>query len=109
LPTGGTPGGARCDTSGGAGAQPTSPNGQDLLAELEETRACVDEINSECAIEAERLSQLVVGISNALDLDMVPIQDIPQLPMSAREVLTTAGLILEHLREVQASSTSPWD
>jgi hypothetical protein len=45
-----------------------------------------------------RLSQLVVGITNALvDLGMLPIQDIPQLLKSAREVLTAASVILEHL------------
>jgi hypothetical protein len=71
------------------------PNGHDLSAELEETHVHVDEINGEHAVEAERLSQLVVGISNTLvNLGMLPIQDIPQLPKSVREVLTTAGLIL---------------
>jgi hypothetical protein len=70
------------------------PDERDLSAELEETRTCVDEIKGERAAEAEQLSQLVVGISNALvDLGMLPIQDIPQLPKSAWEVLTTAGLI----------------
>jgi hypothetical protein len=41
----------------------------------------VGRINAEHATEAERLSQLVVEISNALvELGMLPIQDIPQLP-----------------------------
>jgi hypothetical protein len=76
------------------------PDGRDLSVELEETRACVDGINGEHAAEAERLSQLVMGISNALvDLGMLPVQDIPQLPKSAREVLMAARLILELLRE----------
>jgi hypothetical protein len=48
--------------------------------------------------EAGHLSQLVVGISNALaDIGMLPIQDISQLPKSAQEVLTVAGLLLERL------------
>jgi hypothetical protein len=45
-------------------------------------------------------------ISNALvDLGLLPIQDIPQLPRLAQEVL--AGVLLESLREAQASGTSP--
>jgi hypothetical protein len=51
-----------------------------------------------------------MGISSTLvDLGMLPIQDISQLPKSAREVLTVAGLILEHLREAQASDTGSLD
>jgi hypothetical protein len=46
-----------------------------------------------------------MGISNALvNLGMMPIQDIPQLPKSAREVLPVAGLILEHLQEALGST-----
>jgi hypothetical protein len=41
---------------------------------------------------------LVVGISNALvDLEMLPIWDIPQLPKIAQKILTAAGLIPERL------------
>jgi hypothetical protein len=51
-----------------------------------------------------------MGISNALvDLGMLPVQDIPQLPKSAQEVLMAAGLLLERLQEAQASDTGPWD
>jgi hypothetical protein len=54
--------------------RPASPNGRDLSAKLEETHACMDGINDECTTEAERLSQLVMGISNALvNLGMLPI------------------------------------
>jgi hypothetical protein len=50
------------------------PNRWDLSVEIEETRASVDGIMGETASEAEQLSQLVVGISNALvDLGMLPI------------------------------------
>jgi hypothetical protein len=53
------------------------------LAKLDRAHAHVDRINSEHATEAERLSQLVMEISSALvDLGMLPIQDIPQLPKS---------------------------
>jgi hypothetical protein len=40
---------------------------------------------------------------------MSPIWDILQLLKSAQEVLAMTGLILEHLREVQASNAGPWD
>jgi hypothetical protein len=57
-----------------------------------------------------RLSHRVVGISNALaDLGMLPIQDIPQLPKSAWEVLSVADLILKRLQEVLAFDASLWD
>jgi hypothetical protein len=51
-----------------------------------------------------------VGIFNSLvDLGMMPIQDIPQLPKSSQEVLPTASLILEFLQEVLASDAGPWE
>jgi hypothetical protein len=76
-------------------------NRRDLLAELEEIHARVDEIEGERAVEAGQLSQLVMEISNALaDLGMLLVQDIPQLPRSAQEVFTMVGLLLEHLREL---------
>jgi hypothetical protein len=50
------------------------PRERDLSVELEETRVCVDEINSECTIEDGQLSQLVMRISNTLvDLGKLPI------------------------------------
>jgi hypothetical protein len=49
-------------------------------------------------------------ISNAIvDLRMLPIRDIPQLPKLAQEVFAVASLILECLREEHASSAGPWD
>jgi hypothetical protein len=57
-----------------------------------------------------RLSQRVVGISNALaDLDMVTIQDIPPLSKSAQEVLPVADLILKRLQQALASGAGLWD
>jgi hypothetical protein len=48
------------------------------------------------AVEVGELSALVVEASNALvDLEMLPIQDIPQLPKMAQEVLKAEGVILE--------------
>jgi hypothetical protein len=59
------------------GLHPT--DGRDLSVELDKARASMDRINGKRAAEAERLSQLVVEISNALvDLGMLPIQDIPK-------------------------------
>jgi hypothetical protein len=81
-----------------------------LLAELEGIRAHVDAIGGECAAEAGQLSQLVVGISNALaDLGMLPVQDITHFMKSTQEVLTAACLFLECLQEAQASGAGPWD
>jgi hypothetical protein len=71
---------------------------------------CVGRINAEHATEAERLSQLVVEISNALvELGMLPIQDIPQLPKLVYEVLSAVGLILEYLQEALDSSARSSD
>jgi hypothetical protein len=84
-------------------------DGRDLLAELEEIHARMDRIMGECTTEARRLSQLALGISNALvNLGMLPVWDIAQFLKSAQEVLTMTGLLLEHLREARASSAGPW-
>jgi hypothetical protein len=85
-------------------------SGQDLSTEMEDLRTRVAGVEDECTIEVGKLSMLVAGIPNArVDLKMLPIWDIPQLPMMAQEVLEVAGLILEHLREEDASGASPWD
>jgi hypothetical protein len=69
----------------------------------------MDRIMGECTTEARRLSQLALGISNALvNLGMLPVWDIAQFLKSAQEVLTMTGLLLEHLREARASSAGPW-
>jgi hypothetical protein len=73
-------------------------DGWDLSAELKEIRPRVDGIEGERATEAGQLSQLVIKISNTLvDLGMLQILDIPQLPKSAQVVLTVAGLLLERM------------
>jgi hypothetical protein len=55
----------------------------------------VDGVEDIRIAEAGKLSTLVVGISNSLvDLGMLSIQDIPQLPKSVQEVLAAVGLIL---------------
>jgi hypothetical protein len=90
------------------GLHPTDE--QDLSVELEKACARVDRINGECAIEAEQLSWWVMRISIVLvDLGMLPIQDIPQLTKSAREVLLVVELLLKRLQEALASGTNQWD
>jgi hypothetical protein len=44
-----------------------------------------------------------------VDLGVLLVQDIPQLPKSARKVLLVAGPVLEHLQEALASGASLWD
>jgi hypothetical protein len=61
-------------------------------------------VKDDRAVEAELLSQLVRGISNALvDLNVLPIQGIPPQPRLAKDVLAAFGLIPERLREGHAS------
>jgi hypothetical protein len=43
-----------------------------------------------------------------VDLGMLPIQNIPQLPKSAQEVFLVVDLILQCLQEASASGTSSW-
>jgi hypothetical protein len=51
-----------------------------------------------------------MGIPNAtVNLGMLPIQDIPQLPKLTREVLPVADLALNQFQEVLASGADPWD
>jgi hypothetical protein len=85
-------------------------DGCDLSAELEKLRTLMDGVEDECVTKVGKLSTLVVSISNALvNLEMLPIRDIPQLPKSVQEVLAIVSLILEHLQEEHVSSASPWD
>jgi hypothetical protein len=86
------------------------PDKRDLSTDLDKAHARMDRIDSEHATEAERLSWHVMQISGVLvDLGMMPVQDIPQLSKWAREVLLAGDLILKHLQETLASSTSLWD
>jgi hypothetical protein len=67
--------------------------------EIDKAHALMDGITDERAAEVMPLSQHVVAISTALvDLGMLPVQDIPQLLKSAREVLPTTDLILKRLQ-----------
>jgi hypothetical protein len=87
-----------------------SLDGWDLSMELEELCARLARVKDDCATEAGKLSKWVMEISNSLvDVGMLPIRYIPQLPKMAQEVLAAAGLILERLQEVHASDAGPWD
>jgi hypothetical protein len=83
-------------------------DGRDLLAVLEELHVRVAGVEDERATEAGKLSKMVMEISNSLgDLGTLPIQDIPQLPKLAQEVLTATALILENVQEEHAPSAGP--
>jgi hypothetical protein len=90
------------------GLHPT--NGRDLSTEMDKARARVARIDGERAAEAKQLSQRVMRISNVLvNLGQLPVQDIPQLPKSAQEVMPMVDLLLKHLQEALTSSASLWD
>jgi hypothetical protein len=75
-------------------------DGGDLSEELEELHECMVGVESERTTEAVQLSWSVMEISDALvNLGVFPIRDIPEHPKLAKDVLTVAGLILEHLQE----------
>jgi hypothetical protein len=81
-------------------------DGRDILAELRERLARVED---ERAIEVVQLSRLIMEISDALvSLGLSPIQDIHAHPASAQDVLAVADLILERLWEKHASDADPW-
>jgi hypothetical protein len=84
-------------------------DGRDLSVKLEELRESVAGVESERVAEVMQLSWSVMEISDALvDLGMFPIRDIPVQPRSTQDVLTTASLVLERLREEHASCAGPW-
>jgi hypothetical protein len=73
-------------------------NGWDLLAEMEALHVHIARVEDEHTTEAGEMSVLVIEGSNALvDLGMLPIRDIPQLPKMAQEILKAIGVILERL------------
>jgi hypothetical protein len=60
----------------------------------------VAEVEDDCVIHAEQLSQSTMELSNALvDLNVLPIQDIPSQPRSVKDVMAAFGLVLERLRK----------
>jgi hypothetical protein len=71
------------------------PDGRQLSVELDKAYACTDRIDGERATKVKRLSWQVVRISGILvDLGMLPVQNIPQLPKSAQKVLPVVSLVL---------------
>jgi hypothetical protein len=54
--------------------------------------------------EAEQLSRSVSDISDALvNLNVLPIKEIPSQPWSAKDIMTVFGLVLEQLWEEHGS------
>jgi hypothetical protein len=80
----------------------------DLSAELDGIRVCTEGIEGERATEAGQLLQLIVEISNALVSQGLDIQDIPQLPKSAQEVLTVVGLWCRSVGLSMGKPPCPW-
>jgi hypothetical protein len=86
------------------------PNGRDLPAELDEAHTHVRRTTDDIAAEAEWLSRQVMQVAGVLiDLGLLPIEDVPQLPKIAREVLSVVDLILKRLQEALAFGDGPWD
>jgi hypothetical protein len=64
----------------------------------------------ERAAEAKQLSWRVMQIfGDQVDLGMMSIQDIPQLPKWAQEVMSVVDLALKCLQKALASGAGPWD
>jgi hypothetical protein len=60
---------------------------------------CVAKTEDDRAIEAEQFSRSIREISDAVvDLNVLPIRDIPSHPRSAKDVLAVFSLLLERLR-----------
>jgi hypothetical protein len=75
-----------------------------MSLELEGLREHVARVEDDHADEGKQLSRSIREIFDALvDLNVLPIQDIPLQPWSAKDVLAAFGLVLERLREEHAS------
>jgi hypothetical protein len=62
------------------------------------------------AAEAECLSRQLAWVAKVLiDLGLLPIEDMPQLPQMARDALPAVTLVVERLQEVLDFGTGPWD
>jgi hypothetical protein len=80
---------------------------ENLSSKLERLREHMAGVEDDRAVKGEQQSWSIKETSDALvDLNVLPIQDIPSQPRSAKDVLAVFGLILERLREDHASSTS---
>jgi hypothetical protein len=44
-----------------------------------------------------------------IDLGLLPIEDIPQLPQMAWDALLAVALVVERLQEALDSDAGPWD
>jgi hypothetical protein len=76
---------------------------RNLPVELERLCEHMVGVEDDRAAEAEQLSRPIKDISDALvDLNVLPIHDIPSQPRSTKDVLTVFGLVLERLLEEHA-------
>jgi hypothetical protein len=86
------------------------PDRRDLSVELDKARTSVNRMDDDRAADAERLSWQVVHVASiVVDLGMLPVEDIPQLPKTDEQVLSVVALILKHLQEVLDSGAIPWN
>jgi hypothetical protein len=84
------------------------PDGRDLLAELDEAHARVRGAADDRATEAKRLSRQLARVGKVLiDLDLPPINNIPQLPQMARDALMLVTLVVERLQEALDFGVGP--
>jgi hypothetical protein len=76
------------------------PNGWSLPSELGKLCERIAGTEDDRAVEAKQLSRLIREISDALvDLNVLPIQDIPSRSWSAKDVLAAFSVVLDQLRE----------
>jgi hypothetical protein len=72
------------------------PDWCDLLAELDQILVWLS-------------GQLVRGAGVPIDLGLLPIDDIPQLPKTAQDALPVVALVLKRRQEALDSGASPRD
>jgi hypothetical protein len=80
------------------------PDGRDLSAELDKAYTSVDRTAGDSAAKVEGLSWHIMLVAG--DLGLLPIDVIPQLSKTAREVLPVVAIILRCLDEALASDAN---
>jgi hypothetical protein len=76
------------------------PSRRSLPSELGKLCERIAGTEDDHTVEAEQLSQSIREISNALvNLNVLPIQDIPSQSWSAKDVLAVFSVVLDKLRE----------
>jgi hypothetical protein len=76
------------------------PDRRSLPSELGKLHERIAGTEDDHTVEAKQLSRSIREISSALvDLNVLPIRDIPSRPQSAKDVLVVLSLVLDQLRE----------